>query len=222
MATITVHNTSFRTDARLLAEMREVIAPSYDAEPAMFAHDISCCNRAYVLRDNSDLVAFFLTSFVEGDDPRCQRACIYLGLSATRQSHKNTGIVRSLFERFTDDARAFEIQVESAIPMFGTLATPSSYYSVNMIWANAEPLMDGSYSEKGREHARIALKWLNAEASDDHPFVLHAYAVGTRYSKLERERIARLIAKTQFSLLERLGVVEARGDRLLVVCEVPH
>jgi hypothetical protein len=107
--------------------MRSLIEPSYEHEPAMFAHDVECCDRAYLLRgEGGQLVAFFLAAFLPIVEDR-PLPSVYLGLSAVSDVRKNSGIVRQLFERFTADAIEFERTSKAALFMFGTLATPSSY-----------------------------------------------------------------------------------------------
>lgn len=219
--TILIDGRSFMRDEDNLAELRELVAPSYDGIPTALANDIGRYDRIYRLLQGRQTIAFFLVSFTEIGLGESRRPAIYLGLSAVRDTVKNGGLARQLFCRFTRDARAFEEASKSPVVMFGTLATPSSYFAVCTQWTDVQPLPDGSFSESSRPIAKMAAAWLGANSSPAHPFVLPCMAQETRYSRDERERIARVTAKHNFRLLSSLGIDETRGDRLLVTCRVP-
>jgi hypothetical protein len=216
---VRVLDKSYRDDKDLLEAMRVLIAPSYVGMPRMFEHDVELCDRLYLLVEAETLVAFFMVGFIsigDGTSP-----AIYLGLSAAAESHKNSGVVRTVFRRFTTDARSYQAEREQPVVMFGTLATPSSFFAVHTMWKDAQPSGDGEFRESERGIAQQAADWLGARVSPAHPFVLPEYAVGTRYSESERRRIARVCEKHDFGLFGTpctdpvldgaRGVTQARG-----------
>ena len=49
---------------------------------------------------------------------------------------------------------------------------------------------------------------------------MHNIATGTRYSKIEHERIERICREKNFTLFKKLNVDEAKGDRLLRISRI--
>jgi hypothetical protein len=213
------YGAEYRQDVALVDAMKRIIAPSYERHPAVFDHDLTVCERLYTLWDGPNLTSFFMVSFtqLEPDVP-----AIYLGLSATAEGRKNSGIVRRLFRQLTSDGQVFEANAGREVVMFGTLATPSSFHGVHTTWRDAQPSLDGHFAPAEAQLAHRIAAWLGAAPPSRHPFVLHGYATGTRYSAAERERIESLIKRYDFRLFERLNLDERSGDRLIITCRLPR
>lgn len=86
--------TSYQNDAPLLAELYELIAPSYASTGKHIIHDIELCDELYTLRKESGrLAAFFMVGYhALNGEPSC-----YLGLSACREELKGQRLVSQLY-----------------------------------------------------------------------------------------------------------------------------
>ncbi|MBL0941232.1 MAG: hypothetical protein IBJ00_00650 [Alphaproteobacteria bacterium] len=214
----------FADDQTLIQELQELTSPSYEDPSAMINRDLNRCTKLYLLREKGGkLISFFMV----GWEPLMFRGksiqSVFLGLSATCQDKKNSGIVRTLYQRFILDAQTWQKKNSSKLLLWYTTATPSVIHATNTIFVENEPYMDGSYSCEGKELALAIKEKMGWEAAGqgDHPFVLKRVAEATRYSYQERERIRKILEKYHFRLFEQLGIDETHGDRLLRICRVP-
>jgi hypothetical protein len=198
----------------------DVLGESYLAPETVLARGLERADVAYLALDARATPAAFFLVGQRGAPVRTAAGAtptIYLGLSAARSEARGTGRAGRLFERFIDDARAAH---RGASPvLWATTATPAGFALIHRLFDAAEPREDGTHTEEGASVAR-QLAGALGRADGGHPFVLRNFA-STRYAPAERERIARLARTKGFSLLDRLGIDEARGDRLLLLCRVP-
>lgn len=214
---------SLRADTALLDQIRTLVAPSYEDPAAILARELASCDVAYLLvGPDRTLLSLFLVGFHGLSVNHEPAEALYMGLSATRPDLKNHGLVHGLYRQAQADARTREDQAGKRLIVWGTTVHPSPFRAVHNIWANVEPRSDGTFTDTGAERALALRQHLQVPPPTGHPFVLHGIAQGTRYSSAELARIDRVKLKHGFGLFESLGVDEAKGDRLLVVCEVPR
>jgi hypothetical protein len=218
-----VRDGAFRRDPRLRAAIDSIMASSFIDEVGRLEWVLDRCDTLYLSLDGrGELSCFFLVAWetlsVDGQD----RPALYTGLCAARQAQKGTGSIVKLFNYCMFEAQQREQCSWTKLVIWGMTATPSVLLPIRKVFANIQPADDGTYTE---ESARVALairRRLGAShAADAHPFVFPRLAAGVRYSEQERRRIAAVCRAKQFVLFERLGINEARGDRLLFVAEVP-
>ncbi|PEN14288.1 hypothetical protein CRI94_04415 [Longibacter salinarum] len=217
------HNRLSDLDREELSEqLHPLIEPSYEDGWPLIRREVEQATDLYRLWESGDIHSFFLVAWHELEVEGRQRPAVYMGLSATDSSAKNTGRVRGLYARFIVDARRREDQLGMNVICWGTAATPSSVHAVQTLWTGAEPGVAGAYTEEGAQIARAIRRYKGAErAASEHPFVLKNEAPSTRYSTVERQRIDAVKEKHNFTLLDDLGVDEACGDRLLLVASLP-
>jgi len=214
---------TFRTDPILIAQLRDILQPSYvDARP-LLTRELVHCDTLYLYRDAfGQPESFFLVAWEVLLVGAEQVPTAYLGLSATRQDTKNSAIVRELYAAFLREAAAWERHSGQPLVLWFTTATPSVCLVAYTMFANAEPRAEGSFTERGATIAATIRSRLGLPATEGtHPFVLKGVAGSTRYSAGERERIHLISAKRNFTMLQDLGGYEECGDRLLYVCYVP-
>jgi hypothetical protein len=212
----------FEHDLALLARLAEIIRPSYEHANQLLGREIAHCNTLYLLSTEAEQVATF---FLIAEESLCVRGAhspsVYLGLSATSQQTKNTALVRELYTLCAADIRERERVDGCPRTIWFTTATPSAYYGGSLYW-NVEPLADGSHTAQSRDLADAICEQMLFEQSPDSPFCLRGVAGAVRYSLVERNRIARVVTKTGFTLFEQLRIDESHGDRLLVVGSSKH
>lgn len=212
---------SFRRSEHLVQALRNMIAPSYVITDTLLERELATCDVAYLLHDDRGLASVFLVGHHDLTVGQSRRRALYMGLSATRQDLKNTGHVRNLYRSAMSDAAAMEQTLGERLIVWGVTASPSPFYGTHKVWANTQPMFDGTYSRTAGEVAIAIRDYLKLDRTNGHPFVLRRLAKGTRYSQAERDRISAVCAKHRFFLYDELGVDETQGDRLLLVCEVP-
>lgn len=217
-------NGEHRTNPALLTEMLEMIRPSYvDAAP-LLDREVARCETLYRWYDHDGLLtAFFLVAWESLTIDSNERPAVYMGLSATRQDTKNSGVVRQLYAEFVRDGVQWEISNQRRLVLWFTTATPSACLAAYVLFVEAEPRVDGTFTDIGAGVARAVrtrLSW--PERLGDHPFVLRSVAGATRYSSVEAERVRAICARHDFDLLAKLDVQEMHGDRLLYICYLPN
>jgi hypothetical protein len=211
------------TNRIILQIIYDIVSTSYVDSSSVMNREIEYCDQVYLAYDDQQNLCSF---FMVGEDKLIFKdmtlPSFYMGLSATSIETKNTGIVRLLYQAFMHDISLMEKQIGQKVILWYTTVTPSVFYSINQIFVNNEPMVDGSYSEKGKE---IALAIQNKKGwkinSDGHPFVLKGVAHNTLYSKHEAERINKICREKNFTLFNDLEIDESKGDRLLRIAYVP-
>lgn len=225
-----------RVQVRSLSELRHdptfrsalwnLLAPSYDDPTALLNRALIHSDTVYTaLDDDNSLLAFSMAAHelvvpIVGRKPV---TAVYTGLSATRHQHKQSGAMRALWGRWLADAKAQQKESGTNLLIWGTTANPLVYLYISKIQPEAEPHGDGSFSPEALPIAQALRKRLGLQASspDEHPSVLKGLAQSTRYSELESARIRQTCADTGFMLFDKLGIVEAAGDRLLFFGQCP-
>ena len=207
-------------ECRLLSALA---APSFRSVDRLIENEWADSTKLYVVTDpDGQLESFFFVAWGELEVDRHLQAAVYLGLSATREGLKSSGSVRSLYRRFVEDAQVWEAKSGERLILWYTSATPSSCLAAEIIFAEAEPRPDGSFSEANLPILTSIRAGLRKPAAPgDHPYVVRGCFSCRRYSPTERQRIAAISEKTRFTLLSDLGVDETQGDRLLYICRVP-
>jgi hypothetical protein len=221
----TIASDTFRYDASLKEEIFNLLSPSYEDPTSLLEREVEHCDTLYVARDiDGRLMAFFLVAWEPLTFNGKTLPSVYLGLSATSQETKGSGIVRNLYERFRCDASSWERENRRQLVLWATTATPSAYAGVNLLFDQVAPCADGSYSRWAACMARIICRRFSLADTepDSNPFVLRAVAHKTRYSDAEVERISKIVEKTNFTLFQHLEIDERRGDRLLLICRLPN
>ncbi|KYQ94387.1 hypothetical protein DLAC_11597 [Tieghemostelium lacteum] len=206
----------------ILQEIKDIIAPSYEDPSSMLKRDLSHSNKLYIARERDGRLITFLMVGWENVLFKGQNIpTVYIGLSATRQDQKNTGIVRYLYKRFLGDAQAWEQVHQQRLLLWYTTATPSAFHVSNLM-EESQPNIDGSYTEEGKKlilALRDHKKW--PAFIEGHPFIVKGIAEKTRYSVLERERIKKIEEGKNFTLFTELGIDETQGDRMVCIGRVP-
>jgi steroid delta-isomerase-like uncharacterized protein len=144
------------------------------------------------------------------------------GLTAARPDQKGNGASIRLYRHVVSEAQERERLQQCKLIVWGTLGSPIAYRIAREVFADLEPLPDGTYSEGAGQIARAVRRKLGfARTPGAHPFVFPRLVAGVRFTEAERRRLADVCRAKSFSLFDRLGVDEARGDRLLFVAAVP-
>ena len=219
-----IERPDWHLDSPINREIADLVAPSYVDATALLERELAHNDLLYYIRDEDRrLVTFFMIAresvAVEGD----LIPAIFLGLSATSQQTKGSGLYRTLFQAFIEDARTWQQALARPLLLWATTATPSSYHGARMMFDSLEPRPDGSCEAESATVANAlrARYGLGPVDPPGNPFVMKGVASGTRYSPEEEARLAAICRKTGFDLFDRIGVDQRNGDRLLVTCRLP-
>jgi len=215
---------SFRSDRRLTKAMGDLLAPSYEDATSLLERELAHCDTLYAYYEGEQLAFFYMTAnenFALDDGQVVP--CTYGGLSCAHEELKNSGAINKVYcEAFAEQC---VLQEENRQRRLGwaTTATPSAYYFSQLVMEDFVPCLDGSYPP---QTIRLAAMLRRANgypgaAPGDHPFALRGVAPGTQYSDSERARIEHVCRKKEFTLFEKLGIDETRGDRLLMFGWLP-
>jgi len=220
----TVSGDELRASPHLRSEMHDLARPSYEDPTSILRREFADCTLAYLGRGADDrLVCFYMTTWETIHIDGTAVPTVHLGLSATRQDTKNSGSVAALYSRCVQDALAQQQASGVRFVLWSTTASPTVFLAVTHFLAEAEPHLDGSFSESGARIAGALRARLGAApaGAGEHPFVLKNIAEGTRYSEDERRRIDTVRRRKGFTLFDRLSVDEACYDRLIFTARIP-
>lgn len=214
---------SFRSDAGLRRQIHEIASGSFVNDPARLDGEIDRLGTLYLSRDErGDVLGFFLVSYetleVDGRDA----TALDLGVCAPRPDVKGTGKVVRLIQRCVRDARRWEEANGRRLIVWATTMNPFVYLCARKLFADTQPYPDGKFTAEKQRIAQAVARRLGADLpAEAHPFILPRQAPFIRLADDERLRIAAACARRPISLLDRFGVDEARGDRLLIVMDIP-
>ncbi|MGH9752601.1 MAG: hypothetical protein ACREA2_07440 [Blastocatellia bacterium] len=172
---------------------------------ALITREFEHCDTLYLAKTENDvLAAIFMVAWETIDIGGKLLPTVYLGLSATSEDTKNTGIVRELYSNFISDGARWEQNTGCRLLLWATTATPSAFYAAQTLFAEVHPDFKGKYSQ---EAAEIALRLhqqmgISTRIDGTHPFVVHNVATNTRYSQIEIARIELISTKKNFLLFD--------------------
>jgi hypothetical protein len=127
-----------------------------------------------------------------------------------------------LYRHVVSEAQEWERLHHQRLIVWGTTATPIAFFIARKVFANLQPSVDGTYSDESAQVARAVRRRLGVgQVPSSHPFVFPRLVAGARFTEEERLRVAEVSRAKRFSLFDRLGIVEAEGDRMLFVAEIP-
>jgi hypothetical protein len=211
----------FQGHKKLMNNIINMIEPNYEDPRPLVVREFNRCDTLYLVKSDHEKIIGCLMASWEKLTNEIQS--VYLGLGMVKQNVKNTGILKLLFTEFIKDAQKWKIQNQQPLIIWATTATPFAYFAITRLFESVEPSFDGTYSENSKFIAALIRKRMNwcSVTSIQNPFVINRATRDTYYSEEERKRITQVEKDKNFSLFSRLNINEARGDRLLLVFQVP-
>jgi hypothetical protein len=212
-----------RSDPVLTAEIRTLLAPSYEDAGPVLARELENNTDAYLLRDASGrLQALFMVGW-EKPGRVAGQPVVYLGLSACREENKGRGLTIRLYRQFNRDGAAWEAAEGERLLLWATTAHPLIVAVSHRFFEVLAPKTDGSVPDEAAALAEDLRGRLPAEyRTDPHPLILRGVATCTRYSASESARLEAARAQLERDLFREWDVDERRGDRLLLLGRVPR
>ncbi|HUM11898.1 MAG TPA: hypothetical protein VLT82_13185 [Myxococcaceae bacterium] len=201
----------------LIDRLARLVAPSYAPGCAVLPDELLRCDLLYLASDADGPCAFLLVARVRLPVGPARQEARYLGLSGARDERSGAAVLA----RFTADAQAEEAARRKRLILFTSIATPVAVRTARAFWTDVQPAPDGSFREEFLSLADAARAWLGASGCAERPFILSRLARSVRHSAAERRRILDESHGENGELFRRLGIDEARGDRLLLLCSVP-
>lgn len=211
------HSDTFRSDVQLIQSLWNLIAPSYEEPSSLLNRELNHCTHLYLGHNQGELICFFLVAWEFITLNGSQHPAVYMGLSATRQDRKNSGVVRQVYVQALKDALAWENELATKLIVWATTATPTSYLFSQTLLENVQPLLDGTFDSKAAEIAKAIRHQQDYGINQETPFMLRGVAQETHYSASELHRIERVTTSKNFGLFRQLNISEHLGDRLLIV-----
>lgn len=215
VSVVKVSGNHLRETPSLATEVREIVAPYYLDPSALIDRELSKCSDCWLGFVDGRLHAFFM---VEWD---FDAHTAYLGLSGTSSKTRKSGLVQRLYGAFITEGRAWEMTHQRRLLLWGTTASPVALRVVQTMFVESSPGRNGQYSMEDAKFVHQLRRSLGLHSSVGHPFVARGMAVATRYTRDETVRNRRYALEHGVDLLEKLGVREEEGDRLIFLCRLP-
>lgn len=219
-----VEGNNFQNDSQLVSALRGIIEETYIDPLPILMRSLSSCDQLYLVFREKQIASFLTVSrpqsLTVGDQ---DFRSIYLGLGATEEKFRKTGALRYLFQQLILNFQAWEKKNQKPILLWFTTANPLALPLMHSVFPELEPKGDGRFSQAGEALAHSVCSqagWTKLQ-SPEHPFVLRGLVQDARYSKKERESIARASKRLEPSLLAKLEIKERNGDRLLLITRIP-
>ena len=171
------------------------------------------CDLLYLARDAEGPMAFLFVARVRLPVGPDRREARYLGLSAARDEESGAAVL----EQFAADARDEEQCRGRRLLLFTTAGTPFAVRTAHDFWADVQPARDASFRNEVLPLADAARAWLGATGGQQCPFALPRLAgCGADWRRMVDEGHG-----TTGEYFRQLGVEQAKGERLLLLCSVP-
>jgi hypothetical protein len=209
---VTRHEKGAWTD-EVFEALARLLGPGSGPGRAILEHELLRCDLLYLARDAEGPCAFLLGARVRLPVGPERRQARYLGLSVARSDRANDAVL----EQFTADARDEEESRGVRLVLFTAAATPLAVRTAEAYWSDLQPAPDASFRDEVLPVADAARAWLGATGSVDRPFALPRLACGGG----DWRRTLDDAHATGGDLFRRLGIEQAAGDRLLLLCSVP-
>ncbi|WP_340201741.1 GNAT family N-acetyltransferase [Ascidiimonas sp. W6] len=214
---VKIYNGNIVENKYLYHSIKKLLQPDYQDFTSVLERETKRCKNVYFLEVKGIVVGFFMTNW----ESISGKHAVYLGLNAVHEKFKNKGLTTLLYLRFIEDGILFEKQEKTKLILCATTASPAVVNAVLKLSRNCSPNKNGEFNNY---HKNLAISYAikhDLKYSKNHPFILKNAATKTLYSAKENERIEKLVNKHSFSLFEKLGIKEKKGDRLLMICELP-
>ena len=213
-------NDNYQHNEALIAEIHELIAPSYKEAGSHITKDIELCPLLYTINSpEGKMLALFMAGFhkVNGLD------CYYLGLGACRNEYKNQGFLKKLYLEFARDCIRKELELNKRIVCYWTTATPIIYHWFNKYFTDTQPDYLGNCSP---DAVKMILSIAQAQYPDVEfdeacPFVLRHAAHHINYSDEERARLKKAALDLNLGVFDKFRLDETQGDRFLMIGYAP-
>ena len=209
-------------DDRLRMEMRGLVAQWFEDPAKVLDLAIGGATHVYTARRVID-GALQGMSFARRATEDPETPTWYIGLSVGTRDGTRSHPVRTLWNMSIKDAAEEQAHLGRPLIVWYRTATPFAVHISHALLDAGEPRLDGSYTEAGRTSVAAIRRRFNLPCTDQnqHPFVLPRFTA-SRFLEAERRRIRAAASTDAARLLERLGIDEARGDRLIMIGAIPH
>jgi len=209
---VTRHEKGAWTD-EVFEALASLLGPGSGPGRMVLENELLRCDLLYLARDAEGPCAFLLAARVRLPVGPERRQARYLGLSVARSD----GGAESVLERFTTDAREEEESGGMRLVLFTAASSPVAVRTAQTFWADVQPAPDASFRAEVLPVADAARAWLGATGSVERPFVLPRLSGGGG----DWRRRLDDAGSPAGELFRRLGIEQAEGDRLLLLCKVP-
>jgi len=209
---VTRHEKGAWTD-EVFEALARLLGPGSGPGRAILEHELLRCDLLYLARDAEGPCAFLLGARVRLPVGPERRQARYLGLSVARSDRGNDAVL----EQFTADARDEERSRGVRLVLFTAAATPLAVRAAEAYWSDMQPATDASFRDDVLPLADAARAWLGATGSVDRPFALPRLSCGGG----DWRRTLDDAHGAGGDLFRRMGIEQAAGDRLLLLCSVP-
>jgi hypothetical protein len=214
------YKTDFAEDKRFHCRLKELATYSYVDTASLLDREINHCKNILYYEDSAgELLCFALFNF----EPLEEIETLYVGLTVCAESYKKFGLAKQLWEEIAIEAFKRQNILNSTILCWLTTPTPIVLYWFSKFLTNAEPFLDGSYTEKGKQLVEKLkrVKYSKIIAHETNPFILLKAASNTLYSPNERQRIIDASKKLGIQAFDNYEVDETNGDRFLILGYLP-
>jgi hypothetical protein len=211
---------NYQHNDSLIAEIHEIIAPSYKEAGSHITKDIERCPILYTINSSEGkIIALFMIGYHNIDN---MKTC-YMGLSACREEYKNQGLAKLLYLEALRDCNLKEAEINQRIICYWTTATPIAYHVVQKIFQDAQPDHIGNCTPEAQKiiSAIARANYPDVTVDATCPYLLRHAAHNINYSEEEKERIKKAARDLNLEVFDRYKLDETQGDRFLMIGYAP-
>lgn len=209
----------FKHDSALHDIILKIIKTSYENPIQLLKRAYQNNNIIYIAKQCGDIVGFYMTGETLCDNGQ---KFIYIGLSGVKESAKNAGIGKKLYINHMEELSIRQHKEGKDIFCWATTASPSVLLAMTKIFEGVSPNQNGEYSQEARKNLITISKAKGITLNSSFPFLIKELASETRYSIEEKYRISKYAKKRGFTLFDKIGLDESKGDRLIFIAKVPR
>jgi hypothetical protein len=208
------------TSTKLISELHQLLAPSFEEPAAVLQRAVEKSSRLYLGKDDAGrIISFFFSDFgshltVAGSP----LPSLYLGLSGTLQELKARGATLPLYSLCIADAFDWEASTGKKLWVWGATANTAVLRAIYKYMASISPRLDGTFAPESTRFAQALREHLRVPANpSEHPFLLrHAFS-RYRHTEAEAERIRQANRADSFALVRELDVRNC--EAVLFLCQ---
>ncbi|QIP13189.1 hypothetical protein G8759_11415 [Spirosoma aureum] len=208
---------AFKENAYLKNVLVHLVGQSYLNPTDLIERVYSVNDIAFVAKLGADVVGILLFNYQK----RCtvvlenQRfSAVYNGYAVTDLRYRNQRIIQNLISFATAEFNRRIEKTNSKLLLYAITSNPYALRAYRNVCEYMEPFSDGSFSERGSQLVSRLKNELGITVLEDaHPFKFTT-SLPQRYSDFEQVNLDKA-PEAEKLFLQRLGVIETMGDRVI-------
>lgn len=209
------------TSSKLISELHQLLAPSFEKPAVVLQRAIEKSSRLYLGKDSTErIVSFFFSDLgshlmVMGN----ALPSLHLGLSGARQELKTLGATLPLYNLCLADAAQWEANTGKKLWVWGTTSRTAVLRIAYKYLTSISPSVNGTFSAEAKALAQSLREYLKVPMiPSEHPFLLRRAFQGFGYTEEETRHVQQAILNDSFVLAHNLNIRDC--DFILFVGQI--